>query len=50
MDRLPEKIQWVVQFYPNWIENVHGFGKPNGEHCMGLDSIHCITDTNHAWN
>ena len=39
------RFNGAVEFDRNWTEYVNGFGNPNGEYWMGLDNIHCMTNT-----
>ena len=39
------RFNGAVGFYRNWNNYVNGFGKPGGEYWMGLDNIHCMTNT-----
>ena len=40
------RFNGAVGFYRNWNSYVNGFGNPKGEYWMGLDNIHCMTNTN----
>ena len=39
------RFNGAVGFYRDWNDYVNGFGNPRGEYWMGLDNIHCMTNT-----
>ena len=39
------RFNGAVGFYRNWNSYVNGFGNPRGEYWMGLDNIHCMTNS-----
>ena len=39
------RFNGAVGFYRHWNNYVNGFGNPRGEYWMGLDNIHCMTNT-----
>ena len=38
------KEEWMVDFYLNWTDYVHGFGNLSGEYWLGLSKLHRLAN------